>query len=391
MSDWLDRLEKLREMQAVQKSETPPHPDNRAVNVAWFNREFTIDGEYKPSDGENCGIVAANVNWLSRSLMQVPLKLYAGFGSEREITKHPVLDLLRRPNSRHSYKDLLYGLIRSLVVSGDGPLEILEPLGLQVVPYQWLRQKLSNYQFDNPQYWMQTFTDARYIDPDKVVNLMWRPYDRNQTIGESPLVAVYAEIILDRTAMEGAVGRLSSPIVGVALAPKELDAQPITDQEKQELKDQADQLRGHNAGQLMLVEGRFEIKELHGNVTRFSYKEFHDVAESRISGVLGIHPRVLYLGAGLQQSQGIGSSMESEIRLSWENGAKPMAHLIADGLTRHLLPKLGYDGLELRFDFSALDFESEEQKTMRSNRIREDLAAGIIKDTAEARMLIGYE
>ena len=48
--------------------------------------------------------------------------------------------------------------------------------------------------------------------------------------------------------------------------------------------------------------------------------------------------------------------------MSWENGAKPMGHMVAEGWTRTLLPRLGYPDLTLEFDFSALDFETAEDK-----------------------------
>lgn len=353
----------------LSKSEARPFPDNRSYNLAWFNREFTIDGEYKPSDGENCGIVAANIDWIYRSLLQVPLRLYSG---ERQLSDmHPVLLLLKNPNRRHTYRNLLYGLVRSLIVSGDGILEILDTpeLGLQNVPYQWLRQQLPQKQDQNINYWMHSWTDYRTIDESKICHLIWQPYDRNQVIGESPLVPVYAEIKLDRAAIEGAYGRLNSPIAGLVMSPKEAEGAPITAKEKEELREQARDLRGTQAGQMMLVEGRFDVTELTGATHRFTYKEFHDLCEERISGVLGIHPRVLYLGAGLKQTQGIGSSMDAEIRLSWQNGAIPFGTMIAEGLSKHLLPMLGYRGLELRFDFGALDFETEEEKMAKVNRI----------------------
>lgn len=352
------------------KSSALPYPDNRAANLAWFNREFLIDGEYKPSDGENCSIVAANVDWIYRSLLQVPLGLYSG--DVRLHERHPVLLILKNPNRRHTYRNLLYGLVRSLIVSGDGLLEVLQTpeLGLQVMPYQWLRQQLPQTKEQQLQYWMHSWTEYRKVETSEVAHLIWQPYDRNQVIGESPLVPVYAEIKLDRAAMEGAYGRLNSPVAGLVMSPKEQEGAPITAKEKEDLREQARDLKRTKAGQMLLVEGRFEVTELHGAVQKFTYKEFHDLAEERISGVLGIHPRVLYLGSGLKQTQGIGSSMDAEIRLSWQNGAIPFGEMLAEGLSKHLLPMLGYSGLELKFDFGALDFETEEEKLAKLNRVK---------------------
>lgn len=373
---------------SLMKSEASPYPDNRSYNLAWFNREFTIDGEYKPSDGENCGIVADNINWVYRQLLRTPLGLYSG---DRRIERHPVLDLLKKPNKRHTYGNLLYSLTRSLYISGDGLIEKLEypELGLQYVPYQWLRQQLPQNNEQMLQYWMHSWTDYRKINSQNVAHMIWQPYDRNQYIGESPLVPVYAEIKLDRAAMEGAYGRLNSPIAGLVMQPKEVDGAPITEQEKEELKDQSRRLRGTHAGQMLLIEGRFEVQELSGAVQRFTYKEFHDLAEERISSVFGIHPRVVYLGAGLKQTQGIGSNMDAEIRLSWENGAKPFGTMLAEGLSRHLLPMLGFDGLELRFDFDAIDISTEEEKMAKLDRVKKAEDYGYITHE-EALRELGY-
>ena len=369
----------------VRKSDTSPHPDNRANNLAWFNREFSIEGEYKPSDGENSSIVAANVNWLTRSLLVTPLRLYSG---EREIPKHPILDLLQKPNSRHTYRDILYGLIRSLIVSGDGIIEVLDPLGLQLVPYQWLRQRLPRSQGQIPGYFMWSWTDSRDIDPTKVAHLMWAPYDRNQTIGESPLVPCYPDLLLDRAAMEGAIGRLNSPIPGLVMSPKTSEQAPIRSDDRKSVEEEADDIRGYNAGRFMLIKGDFNVQELTGATQRFSYKEFHELAESRISSVLGIHPRALYLGAGLHQSQGFNSqSLDPEVRISWKNGVKPMGALITEGLNRHLLPLLGFNGLELRFDFESQEMETEEEKKAKQERIMDLLDRDLIGDEQALEML----
>ena len=347
-------------------AETPVHPDNRASTFAWFNRQFLPDGDYTPQEGENSSVVAANVNWLTRALVTVPLRMYSG---DRELDRHPVLDLIRRPNLNHTYRNFLYGIIRSLVVAGDANVELLEPGGLQVMPYQWLRENLPLRQGDLPRYFMHSYTDYRDIPEERVIKILWQPYDRNQTLGESPLVPLRPELMLDRAAMEGAVGRLGAPIPGVVLSPKETDSHPPTAQEKEALQTEAEKMRGYKAGQMMVVEGRFDATELTGQLQRFDYEKFHDLVESRVSAVLGIFPRVVHLGAGLHQSQGIGSTMDEEIRLSWQNGAQPMGDMITEGLTHHLLPKLGFPDLELRYDWNALNFETEEQKQTRTERL----------------------
>ena len=365
----------------ISKSMARPHPDSRSYNLAWFNREFLVDGEYKPSDGENSSIVAGNINWIVRSLLKTPLGIYSG--DKRLSDMHPVLRLLKRPNRRHTYRNFIWQLSRSLIISGDGLIEVLNDpeFGLQVVPYQWLRQQLPTSQDQDLKYWVHTWTDYRKIDFDMAAHLIWQPYDRNQVIGESPLVPVYAEIKLDRMAEDGVYGRLSSPVAGLVLSPKEAEGAPITADEKEGLRQQSANLRGRKAGQMLLVEGRFEVTELTGATHKFTYKEFHDLAEERISSVLGIHPRVLYLGSGLQQTQGIGSSMDAEIRLSWENGAKPFGDMLAEGLSCHLLPLLGYSGLELKFDFDAIDMTTEEEKMAKVERVHKMQEYGYIDDT----------
>ena len=366
----------------VQKSETPPHPDNRAYNLSYFNQAFTIDGEYKPQDGEESSVVSATINWLTRALLDTPLRLYAG---ETEIERHFVLDLLRAPNARHSYRNFLWSNIRSLVISGSVAVEILQPLGLAVIPYQWLRRQLPQDQYDQMRYKVQSWTKYRDVPADRVVDILWQPYDRNQAIGESPLVPVYPLLKLDRIAIEGAAGRLASPVAGMIISPKETDSAPITDDEKEELRQKADDLRVSKAGQMMLVEGRFDVKELTGQVHRFSFKEMHDLCEARITGQLGVTAIAAQMGVGLSQSR-VGATIKEEFRVAWTNGAMPMGNLLTEAWNRHLLPKLGVPKLRLAFDFSALDFHSEEEKNLKGKRIIDGKEAGLV-DEADAREL----
>lgn len=360
------------------KKEPSPFPNNYLANAVWFNDVFAIPGRYRSIEGEDSSVVSASINWLARALEVVPLKAYTP--NDREVENHPVIDLIRRPNNVHSYSNLLWSTIRSMIINGNVVYELLDRgTGIQVIA--WQRLRVSYPRADSlermPTYNVQTTGGLRHIAQDAVVHMIWEPDPQNAYLGMSPLAPVYGFLLLDKIAVEGAYGRLKSPIPGLLAKPG--GKQPPTAQDKEDFKRQMAKLTEVNIGNVLAIQGDYEITELQGAIQKFDYGKIHNICEARISGQLGIPPSVSQMGVGLLQTR-VGAVMTEESRLGWENGVRPLAAKIQTGFNHQLLPKLGYDpaAVELRFDFSELSFSTETEKTAKTDRIVKLYEAGII-------------
>ena len=358
------------------KAFTRPEPYSRALNALHYNDRFNVAGRYRSEDAENNSVVKSAVHWLARALESTPLRLYSDPEFTREVEQHEILNLLDHPNGFHSKSDLLYGIINSLIVNGNAYIQLLQPDGIQSLPYQWIYDVLPGRASQPIMYRIITYSQTNLLMENEVCHIVWTISPDNAYVGQSPLESAYPFILLDRFAAEAASGRLQSPIPGLIVKPSAKEPKPLSSAEKTDLRNVADTSRGAGAGSTWTLEGGAEVIQLTDNLHRFDFTELHQMCEARISAPIGVPPSISQLSIGLAQSR-IGAVMNVEARIAWLNAAIPLAHKIASGLNRNLLPKLGYDGLYLAWDFSGIDFEVEDDKAARSTRIINEVAAGL--------------
>lgn len=373
---------------AVRENASAPHPENWAFNYAWFNDRFLQSGEYRSRDGEENSIVGASVNWISRALESTDLKLYRG-ESDTPVERHSIWPILRQPNRGHTYSEMLWSIVRSLIVNGNCIIQLLPDEGppftsFQVLPWERNYLRLPNRIGEDVEYRTLTLSGVRTIPSTHIVHIIWNPSQKNQYIGQSPLEAALPALLLDKGATEGAYGRLMAPIAGMVISAKE--GKTLTPAQQDEMKKQTEKLRGHKAGEMVMVNGPVEVTELSGNIARFNYKEIFMTTEGRVAAQLGIPPSVLQMASGMQASR-VGATMTEEMRAAWVNGVMPMAKKIELGLNNKLLPKMGFGDLRLEFDFSGIDFMSEEQRKAKTDRIIEEMNSGLRTRESAAREL----
>lgn len=338
---------------------------------------YHIPGEYHYADARDSAIVGAATNWLARALGEMTLRCYRG---ESEVRLPRPFE---QPNVRHTWNNFLHQSVRQLIQHGNQVTDIFENRqGMQVIPYQSLEIDMSRVRAGGEARYRLVSWDAygMYLDNRYLAHIMWEPNDDNAFVGVSPLSPAYAELLLDKFARDATAGRLQSPLVGVVLQPKEVDGAILPSSDKAELEKQMAQLTGTGAGRVFLGEARYDVKELQGVAHRFDYTLIYQLCEARVGAQLGVPARVSQLGAGLSQTMGLSSGMSEEIEMAYRNGAIPLAKKLAEGWSQSLLPVLGYDGYRVEFDYSNLNFESEDDKTTRLTRLMAMLEAGVIND-----------
>lgn len=364
VDSWYSDAERLQIEKAIG---TAPRPVNRAFQYAWWNTKYHLPGEYNAQDATTNAIVNACIGWLWRAISDTPLKVYQG---KREVTDTTrILSPIMEPNSEHTYSNMLWQTIRDLIVAGEVVYVALDDNSIQVLPWESIVQQLPNYSGQFPAYRTQTLNGTEVLSRDDVVKMLWQPSPDNAFLGASPLRPATAELLLDKYAREATAGRLQSPVVGLLFQPKEVDGAILPQSDIDDLKKQMDELKGTGVGDAFLGEARYDVKELQGVAHRFDYSLIYALCEARICAQLGVPPAVAQLGVGLSMTR-VGATMREEIRLAYQNGAKPVASIIAEAWSTKLLPRLGRTGYTLKFDFNQMDHESAPEKVMRAERLR---------------------
>ena len=359
-------------------AEALPYPDNRVFQSTFYSDNFVLPGQYRSKDAEHSSAVSVAINWLVRSVSTMPLELK--YGDYVLNDDHPVLELLRRPNTAHTYNNLLWQIIRNLVLEGNAYIQILQnPTGLQVLPFGAVRLDLPKQKGERIRYMVTALGATREIPREQIIHMIWQPLDENSYVGQSPLSPAYADILIDLSIHESIYGRLKSPVAGSVIRPIDSDKTPFTADERKQFEETADNLRGTRLGELLFLEGRFEYQEMRGSIAQFPYDMPNTLVESRIVSQLGIALSVTQMKAGLDRSK-VGATMTREEKLSYENGVIPLAEKIQEYLTMLLLPNLGYEGFTLAFNTDNLNWTSEEDKKKQVDRLLTLRQAGIRVD-----------
>lgn len=365
------------------------NPVNLLPNWAYHFSDWGLPGEYRSADGERDATVGASVGWLARAIDDLPLVVVR---NERVVERHPLYEIMARPNWQHSKSEILYQMVREMIVDGNiyamglgnsptGPVS-----SFQILTHQAMRNTFPNQDGDAMVYRIQTLSQVLEIPTERMAHLMWEVHPLNSYLGLSPLRYANPWLLLDRYAAEGAAGRLRSPVAGIVLQPRELESAPPTAAEIAEEAQLMDRLRGLGAGDPMIITGRFTPTELRGSQHQFDYSAVHHLCQAQIAAQLGVPPSVSQVEVGLAQTR-IGAVMSSEMRLAYMNGALPIANKLATGLTWFLLPMLGFPDVSIVFESDGLDWETEEEKAMKVDRVLNMRDGGLIDDEQAKRML----
>ena len=366
-------------------------PFNWLTNWAWYNPELVLDGQYNPRVAEGISPVLATINTLSSAIEEIPLRLYTGTRKNlREIEEHPILNIFERPNEQHTYSNFLWHNILNIIVNGDCIITLTDnQRGMQVAPWDREYLSLPTRPGERPTYRFQTLNEGIFEIPhNKIAHLLWQPAGNNAYLGRSPLQAVWAEILLYKYALEATGGRLQSPVPGIIFEPRDVDPPAIPEADKLDLDKQISRFRGMGAGGAFMGEARYIMKELKGVAHQFNYEVIYTLCQAQIASVLGIPAPVAGTYVGLKQTR-VGATFAVEEKIAYKQGIIPLAKKLQQGWTHHLLPILGYKSrdLWLEYDFSVLDFEDEEEKMKRTERIQAWKAEGWIDDAKAKEIL----
>ena len=331
-------------------------------------------------------IAYRSVRMVAEAAASVPLLLYEG---DQEISEHPLLDLIARPNPICSAPDLLESWYGFLLVSGNAYLEVVA-LGGQLRELHALRPDRMKV-IPCPDGWPEAF---EYTAGGRAVRFAGevvpgvRPilhvklfHPTNDHYGLSPIEAAATAIDIHNTASRWNKALLdNSARPSGALVYTSRDGN-LTVEQYDRLKAELEQgFQGAaHAGRPLLLEGGLDWKSMSLTPKDMDFIEAKHVAAREIALALGVPPMLLGI-----PGDNTYSNYQEATRSFWRQTVLPLVNRTAKALSSWLSP--AYGGLlELRLDHDAIEALSSEREALWA---RVDKATFLTPN--EKRAAVGY-
>jgi HK97 family phage portal protein len=332
-------------------------------------------------------IVYRSVRMIAEAAGNVPLLLYDG---AHELTDHPLLDLVRRPNATATSVDLIEQLIGFLLVSGNGYLEAVV-VGDQIRELHALRPDRMQV-IPGPDGWPESYSytidgRASRIAGDAIPGVrrilhikLFHPV--NDHYGMSPIEAAASAIDLHNTAAKWNKALLdNSARPSGALVYTARDGN-LTGEQYERLKRELESgFQGAmQAGRPLLLEGGLDWKSMSLTPKDMDFIEAKNAAAREIALALGVPPMLL----GIPGDNTYSNYQEAN-RALWRQTVLPLVNRIAAALSSWLGAS-GEAALTFRPDLDAVEALNPERDALWTR-----LEAASFLTTDEKREAAGYD
>lgn len=299
-------------------------------------------------------------------------------GSWEVVKGSPIVDLLTNPNPWYGFDTLLTGWLTSEMASPTGMSYTYKHRGsyglvsaLEYVPHFSVtpfiepgRDKpwVSFYQISLNGGYEQALPEDLLVQRYGIID----PLKPQQCFG--PLESCLTNVVSDKeagayvAALLANMGATPHVFMPPSKTADDGDAY-LTDENARDIKAswRASTRKG-NRGEPMVFLLPLEIKDLCIDPSKMDLASITNINEERIGAALGIDPRVLNLGTGLEQGNNRASA-EAAFKQAARSFVKPYMNRKGRELTRDLVPELGRPGDRIRFkteDIEALQDDKAE-------------------------------
>jgi HK97 family phage portal protein len=305
------------------------------------------------------GIVYRSVSLIARSIASVPWLLYEG---EKEIQAHPLLTLLEKPNPLQDGNSWMQAAVTTLLLSGNlyveavGPedgaadeLYVLRPDRMRVIPgsggvpqgYVYTVNGQSKTIAVNP---LTGFGPLLHIK-------LFHPL--NDWYGLSPLEAALKPIDFHNTVANHNLALLQNggrPSGGLFLKPNPQTGMTLSEEQRADLRESLKEVyQGtRNAGQIMILEGDFDWKEMGLSPKDMDFGEGKHTAAREIAQIFGVPPMLV----GVPGDATFSNYREARLHL-WEDTVLPLLDMILSQLNQWLACGFG-PSLRLSYNSDAI-------------------------------------
>jgi HK97 family phage portal protein len=283
-------------------------------------------------------IVYRCITLITRSLSTIPLMLYE---NGLHISRHPILNLLHKPNPLQNYTSFCETALAYLLLSGnsfieavaptdeEAPLELysLRPDRLNIIPGKKGFPIGYEYRLNNQ-------TQRVPIDPITgfspiLHSKLFNPLDGYK--GMSPLMACQYSIDLQNTITNHNLALLQN--AGCPSGALIVRGTHLTEAQRAELKEDLAKIKGTGSGRLLLLDGDFDWKEMGLSPKDMNFSDGKNMASRDIAQVFGVPPMCV----GILGDSTYSNYQEARLHL-WEDTLLPILDFFVDHLNRWLIP-----------------------------------------------------
>ena len=369
----------------------------RAVPWAlWSQPSGTRVNYGRQLDPLESSLVMATVNWIARTFPEAPpiISAKANDGALTRSPKHPMVELLRRPNPHYSGSVLWMATLLSWTVDGNAYwIKERNALGGGVVELWYTPHWLIDPKWsmnDNTTF----ITHYEYrpgsvpikMPVEDVVHMRYGLDPANIRKGLSPLKSLLREIWTDQEAAVFTATLLrNAGVPGLVISPKgDMVVAPSPDEVLETRAYFQERTTGDHRGEPMVMKGPTEVDQFGFNPEQMNLRSIRQIPEERVTAVLGVPAAVVGLGTGLEQTK-VGATMRELRELAYENNIVPTQRLFAEELATQLLPEFEPDptAWEFGFDLSGVRVLQEDENSRAERWVK--LVAGGLATRAEGR------
>ena len=331
-------------------------------------------------------IVFRAVRMVCEAAASVPLLLYE---DDRELTVHPLLDLIARPNPHECGRDLMEGVLGHLLVSGNAYVERVDIDGMPRELYRLRPDRMKLV--PGPDGWPEAYEysvngrSVRFaVDgeaPSPILHLkQFHPLD--DQYGFAPIEAAQVSLDVHNQASAWAKALLdNSARPSGALVYQAKDGGNLSDEQFSRLKKELeDGFQGaSNAGRPLLLEGGLDWKAMGYSPKDMDFIEAKREAAREIALAFGVPPMLL----GIPGDNTYSNYAEAN-RAFWRLTVLPLVARTTEALTGWLGPAFGAR-LRLGWDVDAIEALADERSTLWKR-----LGEATFLDEDEKRLAVGY-
>lgn len=289
--------------------------------------------------------VAATLGWVGRTFPEAPPMVYprsSQSGRPVPVERHPMLDLLERPNEYYTGPLLWMATVIDWLANGDGYwLKVRSRARLPVELWWAPSWQIEPMNADDSGSSFITHYDYKVdgkvvaLDPRDVVHFRYGLNPDNPRKGMTPLAPVLREIFTDDEAAAFTAALLRNfGVPGVIVSPDSDEEIDDTDA-KETKKYLKGQFTGERRGEPLVMTSRTKVAQFGFSPEQLNLKELRRIPEERVTALIGIAAVVVGLGAGLDRSTftNMGEAREA----SYEAGLIPMQRILAEDVRFQLL------------------------------------------------------
>lgn len=349
------------------------------------------------TDPSTSAVVMACVLWICRTFPEAPLQILQDQPDDTQepVRRHPLSELLKRPNQYYSGILLWYATLTDWLTTGNAYWVKVRSGAGRVVELWWVPQHmmqprwpadgsvfLSHYEY------RPDGLNVVKVDVEDVVHFRYGIDPDNVRKGLSPLASLMREVFTDDEAANFTSSILKNMgVPSVVLSPDDDVSVGIDDLERIKAEFMA-RFGGDRRGEPLIMSGKTKVSVLSFNPQQMDLKALRRIPEERVSAIFGTPAIVVGLGAGLDRSTFANYAEAREA--AYESNIIPTQALLAAELDIQLLPDFADPTTtQVGFDLSKVRVLQADQNQLHE-RAREDLKAGLLTRNA-ALLMIGEE